>query len=53
MLWSRLKTEFATSTILYVGYSGRDPNWRLVLDELTQEFLPSALPRSLESLGRA
>jgi len=46
MLWSRLKTEFATSTILYVGYSGQDPNWRLVLGELTQEFLPSPLPQS-------
>jgi len=46
MLWSRLKTEFATSTLLYVGYSGRDPNWRLVLDELTQEFHPSHLPQS-------
>lgn len=46
MLWQRLKMEFATSTILYLGYSGRDPNWRLVLDELTQEFLPSKLPPS-------
>jgi len=46
MLWSRLKSEFSTSAILYLGYSGRDPNWRLVLDELTQEFLPSALPQS-------
>jgi SIR2-like domain len=46
MLWDRLKTEFATSTLLYIGYSGRDPNWRLVLDELTQEFDPSPLPQS-------
>lgn len=46
MLWSRLKTEFATSTLFYVGYSGRDPNWQLVLDELTQEFYPSELPQS-------
>src|SRR5262249_44359854 len=46
MLWNRLKTEFATSTLFYVGYSGRDPNWQLVLDELTQEFYPSGLPLS-------
>jgi hypothetical protein len=46
MLWERLKLEFATSTFLYIGYSGRDPNWQLVLDELTQEFLPSELPHS-------
>jgi tetratricopeptide (TPR) repeat protein len=46
MLWSRLKTEFATSTFLYIGYSSRDPNWQLVLDELTQEFYPSELPQS-------
>ena len=46
MLWQRLKAEFATSTILYVGYSNRDPNWQLVLNELTQEFYPSRLPLS-------
>jgi hypothetical protein len=46
MLWNRLKTEFATSTFIYVGYSGRDPNWQLVLDELTQEFYPNELPKS-------
>lgn len=46
MLWNRLKTEFATSTFLYIGYSSRDPNWQLVLDELTQEFYPSDLPQS-------
>ncbi len=41
MLWEQLKVEFVTSTILYVGYSRGDPAWRLVLDELTQEFGPS------------
>ena len=46
MLWNRLKTEFAQSTLLYIGYSNRDPNWSLILDELTQEFAPSELPRS-------
>jgi tetratricopeptide (TPR) repeat protein len=46
MLWQRLRQEFATSTFLYLGYSNRDPNWRLVLDEVLQEFLPSVPPRS-------
>ena len=46
MLWNRLKTEFAQSTLLYVGYSNRDPNWSLILDELTQEFSPSEVPHS-------
>ena len=46
MLWERLKTEFANSTLLYIGYSNRDPNWRLVLEELTQEFQPSKIPQS-------
>jgi hypothetical protein len=46
MLWSRLKAEFATSVFLYIGYSSRDPNWQLVLDEITQEFYPSELPQS-------
>jgi tetratricopeptide (TPR) repeat protein len=46
MLWSRLKQEFATSVFLYLGYSSRDWNWQLVLDEITQEFYPSELPHS-------
>jgi tetratricopeptide (TPR) repeat protein len=43
MLFELLKKEFATSTILYVGYSNRDPNWKLVLEEMRQEFYPSPL----------
>lgn len=46
MLFELLKVEFAVSTILYVGYSNDDPNWKMVLDELTQEFLPKAPPAS-------
>lgn len=44
MLFEVLKQQFATSTILYLGYANRDPNWRLVLDEAAAEFLPSTLP---------
>lgn len=46
MLFERLKTEFATSTFLYIGYSNRDPNWKLVLSELKTDFYPSNLPVS-------
>jgi len=43
MLFEILKKEFATSTLLYVGYSNRDPNWKLVLEEMREEFYPSPL----------
>lgn len=46
MLFELLKKEFATSTILYVGYSNRDPNWQTVLSEITSEFYPSKTPNS-------
>ena len=46
MLFELLKKEFATSNILYVGYSNQDPNWDLVLEEMTAEYYPSALPPS-------
>jgi tetratricopeptide (TPR) repeat protein len=44
MVWDRLKNDCATSTILYIGYSGRDPNWQLIVEEMAQEFLPSKPP---------
>jgi tetratricopeptide (TPR) repeat protein len=44
MMFELLKVQFATSTILYVGYSNRDPNWKLVLEEIRGEFLPSPMP---------
>ncbi|GIK65749.1 MAG: hypothetical protein BroJett018_35430 [Chloroflexota bacterium] len=46
MLFELLKYEFATSTILYIGYSHQDSNWRLVLNELYSEFASSQQPRS-------
>ena len=42
MVWNRLKNDRATSTILYIGYSGRDPNWQLVIEEVAREFLHPA-----------
>jgi hypothetical protein len=44
MVWDRLKNDCATSTILYIGYSGRDPNWQLIVEEMAREFLPSRPP---------
>ncbi len=46
MLFELLKKECATATVLYVGYSNRDPNWRTVLEEIQSEFYPSKLPQS-------
>jgi len=46
MLFELLKKEFATSTFLYIGYSNRDPNWAILLNEITEQFLPSKLPRA-------
>ncbi len=46
MLFELLKYDSITTTILYIGYSNNDPNWKLILDEISQEFYPSKLPRS-------
>lgn len=46
MLFELLKQEFATSSILYIGYSNQDPNWDLVLTEMAEEFSPASLPRA-------
>jgi hypothetical protein len=46
MLFELLKVEFATSPILYVGYSNRDPNWKIVREEIASEFYPSQMPAS-------
>lgn len=43
-LFNILKTEFATSCVLYIGYANHDPNWKIVLDEMTREFFPSSMP---------
>jgi hypothetical protein len=46
MVWNRLKNDGVTSTILYIGYSGRDPNWQLIIEEMAREFLPGKPPIS-------
>ena len=44
MLFELLKRDFATSNVLYVGYSNNDPNWHMVHTEIESEFYPSKLP---------
>ncbi len=44
MVWNRLRSDAATATLLYIGYSGRDPNWQMVIDEVAREFSPSQPP---------
>lgn len=46
MVWERLKYDSATSTILYIGYSGRDPNWQMIIEEVAREFQPAKPPIS-------
>ncbi len=46
MLFDLLKTEFATSTLLYIGYSNADSNWNQLFTELEEEFYPTKLPYS-------
>jgi hypothetical protein len=48
MVWDRLKNDSAVSTILYIGYSGRDPNWQLIIEEMAQEFAPNKPPISFK-----
>ena len=46
MLFELLKRELATSTILYVGYSNSDQNWKMVLAEIRSEFAPARPPQA-------
>jgi tetratricopeptide (TPR) repeat protein len=46
MLFDLLKKELLTSTILYIGYSHNDPNWKLILNELIAEMPSGTRPMS-------
>jgi hypothetical protein len=46
MLFELLKKDFVTSTILYIGYSHNDTNWKLLLNELISDLGDSPRPRS-------
>lgn len=45
-IFELLKNEFATSSILYIGYSNEDPNWKMIMEEMRAEFYPSKMPIS-------
>lgn len=44
MLFDLLRLHYASSSILYLGYSNRDPNWRTVLSETRSQLSPGAKP---------
>lgn len=46
MLFEVLKQQFATSPIIYLGYSNRDPNWQALHAAVLEEFFPSTPPQS-------
>jgi hypothetical protein len=46
MMFDILRLRLATTPVLYVGYSNRDPNWRTVIAEMRQAFSPSQPPES-------
>lgn len=46
MLFEQLRLSYATTPILYVGYSHRDPNWRMITTDLRAEFEPNRPPQS-------
>lgn len=46
MLFEVFRYQYATTPILYVGYSHNDPNWRMVTAELRAEFGTASPPPS-------
>lgn len=46
MLFDLLKKELLTSTILYIGYSHNDSNWKLIVNELIADTPSSTRPMS-------
>lgn len=50
MLFQFLQFHHAASTLLYVGYSNRDVNWKALLTELREEYAPKPLPISYRAV---
>jgi tetratricopeptide (TPR) repeat protein len=46
MLFDLLKKELLTSTILYIGYSHNDSNWKLLVNELISDMQNGTRPMS-------
>lgn len=45
-LFRRLKTELTTKTVLFIGYSFRDPNFRAIIGDCREELNITSLPLS-------
>lgn len=45
-LFRRLKSDLSTKTVLFVGYSFRDPNFRAIINDCREELDIGALPLS-------
>jgi hypothetical protein len=46
MLFDYFRLMFSTNPVLYIGYSHRDANWRMIVQELVNQYLPSTPPPS-------
>lgn len=46
MMFEQLKIHHAQCSFLYIGYSHRDPNWRMIHSEMQSEFPEGNFPRS-------
>jgi tetratricopeptide (TPR) repeat protein/cold shock CspA family protein len=46
MLFDLYRVHYATHTVVYVGYSHRDSNWRILSSELRTELAPAKPPPS-------
>ncbi len=46
MMFEQLKMDAASSTILYIGYSNNDSNWKQLITDISTEFYPQSLPQS-------
>lgn len=52
MLFEYFRYQYATTPILYVGYSHDDQNWRMITAELRAEFATSSPPPSFRLTPR-
>jgi hypothetical protein len=46
MMFEQLKIHHAQCSFLYIGYSHKDPNWRMIYSEMLSEYPEEKLPRS-------
>lgn len=46
MLFDHLRLQYASSPIVYIGYSNRDGNWRTIIQEVEAQFAPNQAPTS-------